>query len=85
MLLANFLGTNLSKLVNEIDKLIINVPAGTTITPEHVEQNVGISKDFNSFELTKAVGTLDVFKANQIVNYFAKNEKEHCLAINMNN
>lgn len=81
LLLANFLGTNLSKLVNEIDKLIINVPAGTTITPEHVEQNVGISKDFNSFELTKAVGTLDVFKANQIVNYFAKNEKEHPLVV----
>ena len=81
LLLANFLGTNLSKLVNEIDKLIINVPAGTTITPEHVEQNVGISKDFNSFELTKAVGTLDVFKANQIVNYFAKNEKEHPLVM----
>lgn len=81
LLLANFLGTNLSKLVNEIDKLIINVPAGTTITPEHVEQNVGISKDFNSFELTKALGTLDVFKANQIVNYFAKNEKEHPLVM----
>lgn len=77
MLMANFLGTNLSKIVNEIDKLIINVPSGTTITPEHIEQNVGISKDFNSFELTKAIGTLDILKANQIVNYFSKNEKEH--------
>lgn len=81
LLLSNFLGTNLSKLVNEIDKLIINVPAGTTITPEHVEQNVGISKDFNSFELTKSIGTLDVYKANQIVNYFARNEKEHPLVM----
>ncbi len=81
ILMANFLGTNLSKIVNEIDKLIINVPEGTTITPEHIEQNVGISKDFNSFELTKAIGTLDVFKANQIVNYFAKNEKEHPLVM----
>lgn len=81
MLMANFLGTNLSKIVNEIDKLIINVPSGTTITPEHIEQNVGISKDFNSFELTKAIGTLDIFKANQIVNYFSKNEKEHPLVM----
>ncbi|MBI2281653.1 MAG: DNA polymerase III subunit delta [Bacteroidetes bacterium] len=81
LLMANFLGTNLSKIVNEIEKLIINVPSGTTITPEHVEQNVGISKDFNSFELTKSVGTLDVYKANQIVNYFAKNEKEHPLVM----
>lgn len=81
ILMANFLGTNLSKIVNEIDKLIINVPEGTTITPEHIEQNVGISKDFNSFELTKAIGTLDIFKANQIVYYFAKNEKEHPLVM----
>lgn len=81
LLMANFLGTNLSKIVNEIEKLIINIPVGTTITPEHVEQNVGISKDFNTFELTKSVGTLDVFKANQIVNFFAKNEKEHPLVM----
>ncbi len=76
-LLANFLGNDLSKVSNEIEKLIINVPEGTTITPEHVEQNVGISKDFNIFELTKTIGALNVFKANEIVNYFAKNEKEH--------
>lgn len=76
-LLADFLGNDLSKVSNEIEKLIINVPEGTTITPEHVEQNVGISKDFNIFELTKTIGALNVFKANEIVNYFAKNEKEH--------
>ncbi len=77
ILLANSLGTNLSKVVNELDKLIINVPSGTTITPEHVEENVGISKDYNNFELTKAISSLDVLKANKIVNYFGKNEKEH--------
>lgn len=76
-LMANFLGTDLSKIVNEINKLIINVSEGTTITPDHVEQNVGISKDFNTFELTKTIGALNVFKTNEIVHYFAKNEKEH--------
>jgi len=80
-LLADFLGNDLSKVANEIEKLTINVPEGTTITPEHVEQNVGISKDFNVFELTKTIGTLNVFKTNEIVHYFAKNEKENPIQV----
>ncbi|HRN42922.1 MAG TPA: DNA polymerase III subunit delta [Vicingus sp.] len=80
-LLAEFLGNDLSKLANEIEKLTINVPEGTTITPEHVEQNVGISKDFNIFELTKTIGSLNVYKTNEIVHYFAKNEKEHPIQV----
>lgn len=73
-LLKDYLGNDLSKVVNELDKLIITLPQGQTkITTEHIEQNIGISKDFNRFELTNALGARDVLKANRIVDYFAKN------------
>jgi DNA polymerase III subunit delta len=72
-MLADFLGENLSKVVNELKKLFILVPKGTTITPDHIEKNIGISKDFNPFELTSALGNRDVLKANRIINYFAAN------------
>jgi DNA polymerase-3 subunit delta len=78
-LIAEFLGTDLSKVANELNKLILNVPAGTEITPELVEKNIGISKDYNSFELNKAIGTKDVLKANKIVYHFAKNQKDNPL------
>ncbi|TXB66612.1 DNA polymerase III subunit delta [Vicingus serpentipes] len=78
-LIAEFLGTDLSKVANELNKLIINVPPGTEITPELVEKNIGISKDYNSFELNKAIGTKDVLKANKIVYHFAKNQKDNPL------
>ena len=76
-LMAEHLGTDLSKIVNEVSKIIINIPAGAEITPEHVELNIGISKDFNVFELQKALGSKNVFKANQIIRYFAQNEKDN--------
>lgn len=76
-LIAEFLGTDLSKIANELNKLIINVAAGSQIDPNIVEENIGISKDFNNFELNKAIGTKNVFKTNQIVHHFAKNEKNH--------
>ncbi len=76
-LIAEFLGTDLSKVANELNKLIINLPQGSDITPEIVEQNIGISKDFNSFELNKAIGSKNVLKANQIAYHFAKNQKDH--------
>jgi DNA polymerase III subunit delta len=76
-LIAEFLGTDLSKIVNELNKLIINVPEGSTIDPSVVEDNIGISKDYNNFELNKALGTKNVFKANQIVHHFSKNERAH--------
>jgi DNA polymerase III subunit delta len=72
-MLADFLGENLGKIVNELNKLFILVPKGTPITPGHVEKNIGISKDFNTFELTNALGNRDVLKANRIINYFAAN------------
>jgi DNA polymerase-3 subunit delta len=76
-LLANSLGNDLSRIVNECAKLMINLPAGSTITPEVIEQNVGISKDFNPFELTKALSMRHVFRVNQIVNYFGANAREY--------
>ncbi len=78
-LLADFLGNDLQKIVNEINKLIINVPANTTVTPELIEENIGISKDFNVFELQNALGAKDIVKSNQIINYFAANPKENPL------
>ena len=77
-MLAGYLGNDLSKLSNEMDKLIITLNgADKRITPEVIERNIGISKDFNNFELLKAVVQKDVFKANQIAEYFEKNQKNN--------
>ena len=78
-MLTEFLGSNLSKVVNEISKLIINVPEKSIINDELVERNIGISKDFNIFELQNAIGSKNVLKANQIANYFAANPKDNPL------
>jgi DNA polymerase-3 subunit delta len=80
-MLVEFLGTNLSKISNELDKLTTILPKGTIITPEHVEENIGISKDFNNFELRKAIGERDIVKANRIINYFAQNPKNNPLVM----
>ncbi len=76
-LLTEFLGTSLSKISNELDKLIISLPKGAKITPKNIEENIGISKDFNNFELQNALIKKDVVKANQIISYFDKNQKEN--------
>ncbi len=76
MLLAESLGTDLSKIENEIQKLLLNVKPGSEITPTLVEENIGISKDYNIFELQKALAGKDVVKANKIINYFSTNPKE---------
>jgi DNA polymerase-3 subunit delta len=81
LMISEFLGTDLSKVVNELEKLTINVPEGNEITPDTVEKNIGISKDFNNFELNKALGTKDVLKANKIIYHFSKNEKDHPLVV----
>lgn len=78
-MLAEYLGADLGKIVNEISKLIINLPEKAEITDVLVEQNIGISKDYNIFELQNAIGTKNVEKANRIVNYFAANPKENPL------
>ena len=77
LILTEFLGTDLSKIANELNKLEIVVGAKKEITPELIEENIGISKDFNNFELQKALGNLDHKKAYQIVYYFAQNPKQH--------
>ncbi|GGW32048.1 DNA polymerase III subunit delta [Arenibacter certesii] len=76
-LLVEFLGTDLGKIDKELEKLCLVVPKGTQITPEAIEENIGISKDYNNFELKKAIGERDVVKATRIVNYFAQNPKDN--------
>ncbi|RXP52336.1 DNA polymerase III subunit delta [Lutibacter sp. HS1-25] len=79
LMLVEFLGTDLSKISNELDKLIVVLPKGTKITAKDIEENIGISKDYNNFELRKAVGERDVLRVNQIINYFAQNQKANPL------
>jgi DNA polymerase III subunit delta len=74
-LLAEFIGNDLSRITNEVEKLMLIVPPGTQINEKHVEQNIGISKDYNVFELVNAIAEKDVIKANKIVNYFGDNPK----------
>lgn len=74
-MVANFIGTDLSRLTRELDKLTISLSENKRITPSLVERNVGISKNFNYFELQNAILNNDIFKANAIVNYFGENPK----------
>lgn len=80
-MLVDFLGTDLSKIANELDKLAIILPKGSTITPEIIEENIGFSKDFNVFELRKAIGEKNQKKAYQIAQYFADNPKDNPLVL----
>lgn len=78
IMLTDFLGTDLSKVANEIDKLAITKPAGSNrITPELIEKNIGISKDYNVFELQDALISKNILKANRIIRYFAENKKSN--------
>ena len=81
IILGEFLGTDLSKISNELNKLMIILPKGSTITASHIEENIGISKDFNNFELRKAVGEKQIVKANQIIQYFGRNPKSNPLVV----
>jgi DNA polymerase-3 subunit delta len=85
MLLAEFLGNDLSKITNELDKLALLLQKGTTINEVHIEENIGISKDFNFFELSNAVRVRDVPKAMQIVYYFNHNPKAGPLVVIVGN
>ena len=80
-MLVEFLGTDLSKINNELQKLQIILPEGTQISPDHIEENIGISKDYNNFELRKAVGERNAIKAHKIVNYFADNPKDNPMVV----
>ena len=75
-MLADFVGTDLSRLTGELEKLIITLPKGhTRVTPEQIEKNIGISKDYDNFELRSALVEKDVLKANKIIKYFEENPK----------
>lgn len=80
-MLVEFLGTDLSKINNELEKLAIVLPKNTTITAKHIEENIGFSKDFNVFELRKAIGDRNQMKAYQIAQYFADNPKDNPMVV----
>lgn len=87
-MLAEYLGNDLSKIVNELDKLMLNISAGQAITLQHVQDNIGISKEYNVFELQSALTKKDPFKVNQIINYFEANPKANPIVLvlgNLNN
>ncbi len=76
-LLAEYLGNDLSKIANELEKLFLNLASGHEITPEQIQDNIGISKEYNVFELQDALARRNVIKANQIVDYFGANPKSN--------
>ncbi len=78
-ILTDSLGTELGKVANELNKLVIAVKDTSHITPVHIEKNIGISKDYNLFELQDALTSKNVYKANQIINYFGANLQQHPL------
>ena len=77
ILLTEYLGTDLSRINKELEKLQLVLPQKTEITPEDIETHIGISKDYNNFELKKAIGERNVLKATRIINYFAQNPKDN--------
>lgn len=80
-LLGEYLGTDLSKIANELDKLALNLPAGTTISTRHVQEFIGISKEYNVFELQKAFATRDLAKIAKIRAHFTANIKKNPLIV----
>lgn len=78
-MLADFLGNDLTRLNKELEKLILLLPEKGVrkITPEMIEKNIGISKEYNNFELINALSTKDILKANRIAQYFEKNPKSN--------
>lgn len=80
-ILVEFLGNDLSRIHNELTKLQIILPSGTTITPQHIEENIGFSKDFNVFEFRKSIGERNVVKAYTIAQHFANNPKDNPMVL----
>ncbi|MEL7221992.1 MAG: DNA polymerase III subunit delta, partial [Bacteroidota bacterium] len=80
-LLAEYLGNKLSKVANELDKLALNLPEGTDINQQQIEEHIGISKDYNVFEFQKALGLRNVLKTNRIVNYFIANPRSNPMPV----
>lgn len=85
LMLSEYLGNDLSKIANELEKLMLNVAAGQEITLKHIQDNIGISKEYNVFELQTALSKKDAFKANQIINYFEANPKANPIVLVLGN
>jgi DNA polymerase-3 subunit delta len=88
VMLCEYLGNDLSKIANELDKLMLNIAAGQEIGLKDIQDNIGISKEYNVFELQSALIKRDVLKANQIINYFEANPKANPIVLilgNLNN
>lgn len=85
MISAEYLGTDLNKIANEMDKVIVNLKDKETISADLIKEMVGISKDYNVFELQKAIGTLNTEKVFRIVEYFAANPKSNPLVMILSN
>lgn len=75
VLIAEYLGNDLSKIANELEKLMLNLAKGSEISVDEVQKNIGISKEYNVFELQAALAKRDVMKANQIISYFGSNPR----------
>ena len=84
-LVASSVGTNLGNVANELSKIFINLKNGEEINELHVEKNIGVSKDYNVFELNNAILTKDILKANKIIQYFDKNQKSGPLVVVVSN
>lgn len=84
-MIAEFLGNDLGKVANEIEKVLINMGDRKTINMDDIEKNIGVSKEFNSFELNSAIVKRDVLKANRIIDYFAANKKENPIVLILGN
>ena len=80
-MLVEFLGNDLSKINNELEKLQIILPKGSLISAKNIEENIGFSKDFNVFELQNAIGTKNQVKAYQIAQYFSDNPKDNPMVV----
>jgi DNA polymerase-3 subunit delta len=76
-MLVEYLGTDLSRIDNELQKLYLSIQKGQEITPELIERHIGISKDYNNFELKKAIAERNLSKASRIVRYFSQNPKDN--------
>lgn len=85
LMLSEYLGNDLSKIANELEKLMLNVAPGQEITLDLIHNNIGISKEYNVFELQTALGKKDVLKVNRIINYFEANPKANPIVLMLGN
>ena len=83
-ILAEHLGIDLTKITNELDKLLLNIESSIEITPSLIEKHIGISKDFNIFELQNSLGKKDVLSSNKIAKFLSANSKNHPFVLTIN-